>query len=884
MHVILTHEQADFDAMASLLGASLIQNDSFPVLPLAMNRNVKAFIHLYAAELPFSTSDQLPNENIDVLTIVDAQSSVTLKGMNKNSDVFVIDHHNKRPDFPDDWHFSFIPSGACTTYFVEHIQEVDGHLSMVHATLLLAGIYEDTGSLTYANTTSRDVMAVAYLIDQGASLKIASDFLNPPLSLQQREVFELLINNIDTQTLHGCKVFTSFAAAPLLEDEVSSIAHKITDLYDPDALFIFVETKEGIRMVARSVNEQINVAEISKRFGGGGHERASAALIKRDKNQENQLEKIVLDFKQDLAKLIKPAITVKQIMSKKPLLISPETTPKEALDLMQKFGYEGYPVIQEGQVVGLLTRRAVDRAVSHKLNLPASSLMDAGNVAVEPDDSLDFLQRLMADSGWGQVPVVDPKLKKITGIVTRTDLLKTIAGRHSGTIDKRNVAVELEESLSPANMGLLKIISYLASELQLPIFLVGGFTRDLLLGTPSLDLDFVVEGDAIQLAHALAQKYGGKVTSHHKFGTAKWHLEKLRKDLIDHNDRQSNIEYKTLPSTIDLVSSRTEFYEKPSALPTVTRGSIKLDLHRRDFTINTMAIRLDGRHFGELYDFWGGLNDLKKGLVRVLHSLSFVDDPTRILRAIRFEQRFGFSVETRTLDLLKQAINLLNDVSGDRIRHELELITKEKASPAIFSRMAELNLFPTIFPDFEWSEEIHHELEKLQSNLPGDHWRLNRKEKEEFRLYGTYIHLLARIDHESVHKVCKRLRIKNHLRQNILDANLLCKKMNQLEEKKPSEITFLLEPYSQIVIYCVSLITKSEKQKKILEKFATEWRWIEPKTNGEILKSFGLEPSPVFKIILGKLKAAWINGEIKNVEEEKRLLKSLLNEKSILRE
>ena len=877
MQVILTHEQADFDAIASLLGASLIQSNAIPVLPSVMNRNVKAFIHLYAAELPFTTSDNLPNENIDALTIVDTQSAVTIKGMNKKTKMFVIDHHQQRSDLPMDWNFSFIPSGACTTYFVEHLQEINGHLSMVHATLLLAGIYEDTGSLTYANTTSRDVMAVAYLLDQGASLKIATDFLNPPLSFQQREVFELLINNIDTITVHGCKIFTSYAAAPLLEDEVSSIAHKITDLYDPDALFIFVETKEGIRMVARSVNEQINVADISKRFGGGGHERAAAALIKRDKNQANQLEQIVIEFKLELAKFVKPAITVKQIMSKKPLLISPETTAEEALDLMQKFGYEGYPVVQEGQVVGLLTRRAVDRALSHKLNLPASSLMDAGSVAVEPDDSLDYLQQLMADSGWGQVPVMDPRLEKVTGIVTRTDLLKTIAGQNSGSFDKRNVSAELEECISPANMGLLKIISLIASELQMPIYLVGGFTRDLLLGTPSLDFDFVIEGDAIQLANALAQKYGGKVTSHRKFGTAKWHLEKLRKDLMDHNDDQPNYKYETLPSTIDLVSARTEFYEKPTALPTVTRGSIKLDLHRRDFTINTMAIRMDGHHFGELYDFWGGFTDLKKGLVRVLHSLSFVDDPTRILRAVRFEQRFGFSIEKRTLELLHQARNLLNDVSGDRIRHEIDLIIEEEITATIFSRMAELDLFPPIFSDVKWTEEIRHELERFYSEQPGDEWRLSLKEKSELKLYGTYIILLTRLESASVLKVCKRLRIKNHLRKNILDSNKLWEKIDQLSGKQPSDITNFLENFSQIVIFCLFFITKSEVQKKVLKQFATEWRWIEPRTNGEILKSYRLEPGPIYKHILSNLKAAWINGEIKNEDEEMHRLKDLLS-------
>jgi tRNA nucleotidyltransferase (CCA-adding enzyme) len=876
MQVILTHEQADFDAIASLLGASLLQVGSKPVLPLALNRNVKAFVHLYAAELPFISQDDLPKEPIQTITIVDTQSLITLKGMKKDTSVYVIDHHQKKPDFPSAWNFSSVPTGACTTYFVEHLQEVNGHLSLVHATLLLTGIYEDTGSLTYANTTSRDVMAVAYLLDQGASLKIATDFLNPPLSLQQREVFELLIDHIRTYTIHDCKVFISHAAAPLLEDEVSSIAHKISDLYDPDALFVFVETREGIRLVARSVNEQINVSEISKLFGGGGHERAAAALIKRDKKRKNQLEEIVNNFEKELTMYIQPAITVKQIMSKKPLLISPDTTAQEALKLMQKFGYEGYPVVDNGQVVGLLTRRAVDRALSHKLNLPASSLMDAGSISVNPGDSLDYLQRLMADSGWGQVPVLDSKSGKISGIVTRTDLLNTIAGRSVGRLERRNLAAELEECLPPANMGLLNVISMIASELQLPIYLVGGFARDLLLESPSLDLDFVVEGDAIQLAQSLSKKYGGKVTSHRKFGTSKWHLENIRKDLIDHNDDQSVFDFNTLPMTVDLVSARTEFYEKPTALPTVVRGSIKLDLHRRDFTINTMAIRLDGYHFGELYDYWGGLSDLKKKKVRVLHSLSFVDDPTRILRAVRFEKRFNFSIEKRTLELLHQARNLLLDVSGDRIRHELDQIFKESQAPEILSRMEELDLFQPIHPEIAWTEKLEKELKSFQSKVPDENWRFSDKDRKELTLYSAYIIMFSRLETSSVLNICKRLRIKNHLRKNILDANLLWKKLNKFVEKKPSEIASILEDYSQMVIYSVHQLCDKKDQKITLHQFATHWRWIEPLTDGEKLKEIGLEPGPVFKGILGDLKAAWINGDIKNEKEEKIKLKELL--------
>lgn len=878
MQVILTHEQADFDAIASLLGASLLQPDALAALPTAMNRNVRDFVHLYAAELPFRTVDELPRQEIDTLTIVDTQSLVTLKGLKKDTKIFVVDHHSRKHDLSPDWHFTPVTTGACTTYFVEHLQEVNGPLSMVHATLLLTGIYEDSGTLTYANTTSRDVMAVAYLLEQGASLKIATEFLNPPLSLQQRGVFESLIENIQTQTLHGCRVFISHASAFDLEDEVSSIAHKISDLYDPDALFIFVETREGIRLVARSVTDQVNVAEITRMYDGGGHERAAAALIKREKATKHQLEKITADFSREISKFVKPAITVKQIMSKKPLLISPDTTAEEALDLMKKFGYEGYPVVREDEVVGLLTRRAVDRALSHKLNLPASSLMDAGKVSVRMNDSLDTLQRLMADSGWGQVPVIDPHSGKITAIVTRTDLLKSIAGSNAGFYQQQNLSIELEESIPPATMGLLRIMSMVASSLQLPIYLVGGFTRDLLLGAPSLDLDLVVEGDAIQLAQALAKQYGGKVTSHKKFGTAKWHLGALKKGLMKKDGAASPIDLGSLPATIDLVSARTEFYEKPTALPTVSKGSIKLDLHRRDFTINTMAIRLDGHHFGELYDYWGGLNDLKEKKVRVLHSLSFVDDPTRILRAIRFEKRFGFSIEKRTLELLNQARSLLAEVSGDRIRHELDQILKEPRAAEMLQRMAALGLIHAIHPQMEWNETIRTDFEKFLSTPIRQQWRLSDREQKEFRLYGAYIILLARLIPEALEQVCQRLHIKNHLKKNIFGVNTLWRNLERIKGLKASELTCLLQDYSQVVIACVYLISEDASAKKKLAEFATHWRWVETQTTGETLKELGLPPGPLFRKILDDLKAARINGDIHNDEDERSMLNDLLRE------
>jgi tRNA nucleotidyltransferase (CCA-adding enzyme) len=877
MQVILTHEQSDFDAIASLLGAALLQKNSFAILPSVLNVNVKNFIRLYDFDLPFTSYEDLPKEPIDFITLVETQSLITLKGVKNNASISVIAHHAKKDHFPADWKFTLVPTSACTTYFVEVLQENNENLTMIQATLLLLGIYEDTGSLTYANTSSRDARAVAFLMDQGASLKIAAEYLNPPLTEGQKSVFENLMTSMETLNIHNCKIFISVASAKNLDDEVSSIAHKIFDLSDPDALFIFVESKEGIRVVARSITDQIDTGEIMRKYGGGGHERAAAALIKRNKQNINQLSDIVTLFKQELPSYVKPTISIRQIMSKNPLTITQSTSAKEAHTLMKNYGYEGYPVIKDGEVIGLLTRRAVDRALSHNLNLPSSSLMEAGKIFVYPDDSLETLQKLMADSGWGQVPVIDKTTKDVVGIVTRTDLLKSIAGKQTGIVEKTNLSADMESNLPPARLGFLKIISLAARKLNLPIYLVGGFARDLILGEMGLDMDFVVEGNAIQLAQTLAEKYGGRVTCHKKFGTAKWHISSIKKDLLDQKDATAEIDYSTLPSTIDLISARTEFYEKPTALPTIKSGNIKLDLHRRDFTINTMAVRLDGSHFGELYDFWGGLADLKDGIIRVLHSLSFVDDPTRILRAVRFEQRFGFKIEGRTLALLYEAKGLLEEVSGDRIRHEIDLILEEKKAPEMVDRMNTLGLLGPLFSNIRWNSEKMAVLKKYyQEEIPAKWFKHEQQRISQTRKNGAYIILTAQSGQVNILKVLNWLRLKNHLAQMVIQANLLCHQLDSLRSLTPSQATKMLEPYSQLEIYCVSFLCNDIHIKKILENFALHWRWIKPKTDGEVLQKRGLKPGPAFSTILSELKAAWIDGKVKSENEEQAYLETLL--------
>lgn len=885
MDVILTHEQADFDALASSLGAHLMNERAFPVLPRRMNRNVRAFLTLYGAELPYVDARDLPAENIETITLVDTQSLVTLKGMTRRTAVHVVDHHQLRPELPDHWNVTIEPVGACTSLFVEGLREHNGVLNAVHASLLLLGIYEDTGSLTYTSTTPRDLRAAAYLLEQGASLQVVSRYLNPPLSDDQRIVYDRLLATAERYHIHGHNILVARADAEDLNDEISTIAHKLRDLIDPDALFLLVRTSDGVRLVARSVVDSIDVARIAEAFGGGGHGRAAAALVRlTEKVNESgvtekspTLEEVHERLLQLLPELVRPSLSVRQIMSPQPLVIAPETPAEKAAQLMQRYGYEGYPVVENGQVRGLLTRRAVDRALSHRLNLKASSLMDSGEVTVQPQDSVEHLRRVMIDSGWGQVPVVDPKTGSVVGIVTRTDLLKTLADIAPSS-GPQNLAARLEAALPPARLALLRAVAAKAHEHHMAIYVVGGFVRDLLLGLPSPDFDVVIEGDAITLANTLVNAYGGRLLSHGRFGTAKWTIGENRQHLAERiSDGAAMVNPADLPDTLDLISARTEFYDYPTALPTVERSSIKLDLHRRDFTINTMALRMDGRHYGELYDYWGGLRDLRRSLVRVLHSLSFVDDPTRMMRAVRFEQRFQFHIEARTLQLIEEARPLVRQVSGDRLRHELNLILSEERWEAMLTRLQELDLLCAIHSALDWKPAYAVHVEQAMREKPGPQWKLPEKIGSlPLQQALAFAMWLMHYDTETSASIANRLRIPGDILVSVRAARALQEDLPGLTGAPPSQITARLEKAPTISLYLTSLCPPGEEFRAIIDTYLGQWSSTWPHTNGNTLRALGIPPGPNYRQVLSSLRAAWLDGNVTSVEAEERLLKKLL--------
>ena len=866
MDIILTHERTDFDGLASLLGAYILDQNLVPVLPRLLNRNVEAFLTLYGVELPFVDPRDLSGDPIESVCLVDTQSMTSIKGMVKNIKVQVIDHHQSKEDIPDDWEVTIRETGATTTIFVQAIQERDILLTPVEATLLLLGIYEDTGSLTYTRTTAEDIFAAGILVERGASLSIVTDYINHPLSMAQQCVYEDLRANAESLIIHGHSLILAQADASDLEEELSSLAHKLRDLLDPEALFLLLNTSGGVQVIARSTSDHIDVNEVLSTFeGGGGHPKAAAALV-----HDIPMPEIYKTLTDVLPQYVKPAIRARDIMSKDPQTLAPNTPISEVAELMLHYGFEGYPVVDQDEIVGLVTRRSVDRALAHKLDVTADSIMEAGNVRVFPADSIEFIQDVMMESGWGQIPVVSSRSKQIVGIITRTDLIKILAP-HRPSPGRQNLSHRLESTLPEVRLALINKIADVAAEKRSALYIVGGFVRDLLLDIPSLDFDLVVEGDAIALAKEVQQQYGGKVTSHNRFGTAKWFIDKEDLDILGSTKKVKE----ALPDSLDFISARREFYTHPSALPTVARGSIKLDLHRRDFTINTLAMRLDGHHYGELFDYWGGLADLKAKQVKVLHSLSFVDDPTRILRAVRYEQRYGFSLDKRTENLLLEAKELLKRVSGDRIRHEFDRILEEENAAQMLDRLNELTILQTIHPHLIWNKDLKNLMQTMPYKDTPPEWDIDGDGIGiSFEMALCYSLWLANAPVGS--DVSERLRLVSGLAGTIRQASELRDKLNDLDGLPASEATAILGRISNLAIYSVYLNEKKPKLKGILSHYLSSWQHVESNITGKHLQEKGLAPGPRYAAILSELRNAWLDGKITTKTGEKGYLKDLL--------
>ncbi len=412
----------------------------------------------------------------------------------------------------------------------------------------------------------------------------------------------------------------------------------------------------------------------------------------------------------------------------------------------------------------------------------------------------------------------------------------------------------LADILPQDYLSLLRRVADEAARRSLPLYLVGGFMRDLFLSLPVTDFDLVVEGDAIPLAKALAARHGGRVTAHARFGTAQWFLP------------DSDIH------ALDFISTRSEFYKHPAALPTVKPGTLTDDLRRRDFTINTLALRLDGVHFGELRDDLGGLKDLQAGLIRVLHPISFHDDPTRLFRAVRYEQRYGFRIASDTLALIPEARPLITRLSAERVRHELDLGLEEENAAPILKRLKELGILAAVHPALEWNPAIQRRF------VNGMAAAQTLEHPPSRRMLGWTLWLMD-VPVPGLESIEKRLHFESGMRDMLLAASALFAEVDSLAGKKPSQCVAILDEIPLKAIQAVSLGLPAGPARQKLRDYLETWRHVRPKTTGHTLLKRGIPTGPVYQSILRRLRDARLDGEVKTINEEMDLLGKLTRNK-----
>jgi tRNA nucleotidyltransferase (CCA-adding enzyme) len=430
----------------------------------------------------------------------------------------------------------------------------------------------------------------------------------------------------------------------------------------------------------------------------------------------------------------------------------------------------------------------------------------------------------------------------------------------------QNLAEQIRETLSPSEWQLLQRIAEAASVLRMPLYVVGGFPRDLLLGYPRSDFDLVVEGSADLLARRLASLHGGKVTVHSKFGTAKWSLG----GTAFHEQARASQNRASILNALDFVSARSETYRHPAALPTVKLGTIADDLQRRDFSINALAVRLDGAHFGELRDDLGGGDDLRRKLIRVLHDNSFVDDPTRMYRAVRYEQRYEFEIEHATEQLLPAASTLVGKLSPHRIRHELDIMLDEGRAAAMLSRLAALDLLGPIHPALTFDHDASR-------RLSGYEWHPTFVVPAWPARDVRWLLWLMPLSASTLDSLTQRLHFSATIFKALRAASTLLGRVESSAGLAPSLWVQLLDDVPLLSVFAVYLALPPGLGKSALEKYIAEWRHVRSRTTGHDLKRLGVSPGPEYQSILGSLRRAWLDGLVHSEAEEVEYLQEVLH-------
>jgi tRNA nucleotidyltransferase (CCA-adding enzyme) len=888
--VITTHQNADFDALAATVGASLLYPEGRIVFAGSLNPNVREFVSLHGESLPIVSLRLIDQTKVRQLIIVDTADLDRIGDLGRlcghpGVEVVVFDHHSaENPQCPpfvkgENWVLS--GDGSNATSMLHLLLERGVEVPRLAATIFALGIHEDTGSLTFPRTTIRDAEMLAVSMRLGASQALVERYLHSPLGEGHREILMRMVDAVKVRRVRGIDIHTVVLDVATYVDGLSVIAHKLTELINAEVLLQAVRMEDRVFVTARSRAGSVDVGALLRNIGGGGHAQAASAIV-RDDTPEHVLDQL-LDC---LERCSLGFPTAGEIMSRPVRFVDAETPVTEALVTAQRYGHSGICVREHDLVVGIVARRDLDKAMRHGLgHAPVKGVMTRNITFARTETTVDELRRIMVEGNVGRVPVVkdtayqraDEKsvaqVVDVVGIVTRTDVLAAYQGRWE---QDRAFAVEppvytMAELAEHPFFGRLFLACSALSEDFAGVYLVGGFVRDLLLEQPNVDVDVAVEGDGIDFAARLALQLGGRIRAHRKFKTA---VVLLPPSIL--GETASCLRPSGEPFHVDVATTRTEFYDYPAALPRVEHASIRQDLFRRDFTINAMAISLRGKDFGAVIDFFGGLRDLREGTIRVLHNLSFIEDPTRIFRAVRYENRYGFRMDEQTKAFARQCVDmhLVGDLSSVRLREELIPLLSEADVEWTLGRLFELGVAREVHPRLATGEKTVALVRRLDS-LVRDLALADEVVPWRLRLMA----ITRNMDHDELYMWLDKLKLKRSdsdvVRQGVVLSPHLAAQMAR-DTMSDWDIDKALRKTSvEALVFALAGLESEESQRR-LRRYLTEIRHRTISIGGDDLHALGMKSDPAMGRVLERLKEMRVEGSIQGREAELEMARQLV--------
>lgn len=872
MEVITTHTNADLDTLASMVAAKRLYPDAVLAFSGSFEKKVAKAIETIPMPYKVESAKDIALDEVTRLILVDVRVGRRIGRFSEiigrpGLDIHIYDHH---PSTDGDIRGSaevIERCGSTTAILALILRDKGVRLTHNEATLLMAGIYEDTGSLSYPSTTVKDFDASSFLLSSGADLRIVADLLKSEMTPADVSLLNEFLRSEATYTIGGVDIVIAEGEVGKSSGDVASLAHRIRDIEGMDCLFVLAEADGRVHMIARSRTTSVDAGAVARELGGGGHEHAASASF-RDRTV-TEVKEMLLDA---LRRIVVARRKAEDIMSFPAIIVEAGTALKGAMEIMRRYNINAAPVVKDAALCGVITRQVVDRAVYHGLGgLPVDDYMTTDCVSVTSVTAVEEIREMVIRRGQRLLPVL--KDGKVAGVITRTDLLKLLQdellGRPAARGEKKGpspfkgkrLSNLMKERLPGWLLEILKDAGKTADALGVKTYAVGGFVRDLLLRRENLDVDIVVEGgDGIAFAEEFASKRGLRVRPHSRFKTA----------VVIFPDGFK----------IDVATARLEYYERPGALPTVEASSLKLDLYRRDFIINTLAIELNSKRFGELVDFFGGERDIKEKTIRVLHNLSFVEDPTRALRAVRFAEKFGFRLERHTANLMKNAVKLdiFSGLKGPRLLEELRNILEEETASKSVSALSGLGLLGLIHKDITWDHDRELFFERTREAIVW-HRLLYTKDKVEEWL-PLFLALTDTLKEEDLLALVKRFSISGKKKIGVIEARGEgLKALNRINAGLAAKNSGLYELLHNIPLEVILyLIAKTEKDssRRALSVYVTKSRHMDTVLKGSDIREMGIKEGRAIGEVLKDIFTRRLDGQVATRADEEAIVRTYL--------